>query len=178
MSVHGQKYQCKKKAQRTQRDIVLCEPNKTGTDKCTKCLPPNLNISFVHVLPVSLHCGQRAVATDWKFAESLLKVESAEGETAAARQSHIFFCDNKVCMFRQLVSIFVKTISKQPFHWGSLETLNKGYFAENQRCLRDRTAVFLPTKTVPELHWETKSLSKKPWYTCKLHFCWGHYLSP
>lgn len=81
-----------------------------------------------------------------KFCSVITEIGIFTGGGVAAILIHKGVCDSRICMFRQLVSIFVKTISKQPFHWSSLETLNKGYFPENKRCLRDWTAVFLPPK--------------------------------
>lgn len=45
-------------------------------------------------------------------------------------------CDYNVCTVRQLVSASVGNKSKQSFHQSSLETLNKGYFSEHQRCFQ------------------------------------------
>lgn len=55
-------------------------------------------------------------------------------------------CDYHVCTVRQLVSANVGTKSKQSFHQSSLETLNKGYFAEHQRCFRGLNICVLVNK--------------------------------
>lgn len=148
-----------------------------GTDNWTKCFPPPLNTSFCTcVLPLSTFFDKVLFQQNENLRHYWNR-NLQRGEKSGSQTESHGLCDNKVCMFRQLVSIFVKTMSKQPFHWGPLETLNKGYFAEKQRCLRDWTAVFLPTKTVSELHWETNSLSKKLAHM-QASFYWGHYLSP
>lgn len=165
--------------------------NHTVWTKCATnlsddvCFPPLAVPLFQHecVLTLSTYltkcCDTRCtrMSAEWKFAASLLKWESAgEGGESGGQTESQGSCDYKVCMFRQLVSIFVKTISKQPIRWGSQETLNKGYFAENQRCLRDRTAAFLQPKTVAELHRETNTRCKKLYKQAA--FYWGHYFPP
>ncbi len=159
--------------------ITLSEPNVPQTCQMMFVLHPFPRASFsacvcfnsVYIFDKVLWHAPHSHVNRMKICSVIIEIGICRGgEKSGGQTESQGLCDNKVCMFRQLVSIFVQTISKQPFCWGSLETLSKGYFAENQRCLRDWTAAFSPPKPETELHRETNSLSNKLAHAHKIHF--------
>lgn len=92
------------------------------TARTERFYPPRV---CTRVLPLTLtkSCFRRI-----KICRVIIEIEVCRGWERSHSRTESALCDNKVCMFRQLVSILVKTKSKQPFHRGTPATFLQRIF--------------------------------------------------